>query len=117
MIASQRAERYNYPRVRRFQCMKQSLNRRDFIKRSALAAGTLSGAGLFHAPNILAADSPGKKLNCAFIGCGGRQMNHLEWIVTQSKDNVFAIVDPDEKQHAKVKKYMREHDCDPGQTQ
>ena len=97
--------------------MKNLLTRRDFIKRSALGAGTLSGAGFFHAPNILAADSPGKKLNCAFIGCGGRQMNHLEWIATQSKDNVVAIVDPDEKQHAKVKKYLQEHNCDPDKTQ
>src|SRR5262245_27436976 len=96
--------------------MKYWLNRRDFIKRSALAAGALSGAGIFHAPNILAADSPGKKLNCAFIGGGNRQMTHLEWIATTSKDNVVAIVDPDEKQHAKVKRYLQEHDCDPDKT-
>jgi len=95
--------------------MNHSLNRRDFIKRSALAAGALSG-GIIHAPNILAQDSPGKKLNFALIGCGGRQMNHLADVVTTSKDNVVAIVDPDEKQHAKVKRYLQEHDCDPDKT-
>ncbi|HSU56811.1 MAG TPA: Gfo/Idh/MocA family oxidoreductase [Candidatus Dormibacteraeota bacterium] len=97
--------------------MNSSLNRRSFLKRTAAAAGTLTSAGLFTGPNILAADSPGKKLNCAFIGCGGRQMNHLEWIATESKDNVVAVVDPDEKQHAKVKDYLKKHNSDPDKAQ
>jgi len=65
--------------------MHSSLNRRSFLKRSALAAGALSATRIFPVPNILAADSPGKKLNCALVGCGGRAMNHLEWLVTESK--------------------------------
>jgi predicted dehydrogenase len=96
--------------------MHSSLNRRSFLKRSALAAGALSTTRIFPVPNILAADSPGKKLNCALVGCGGRAMNHLEWLVTESKDNIAAIVDPDEKQHAKVKRYLKDHDCDPEKT-
>jgi len=96
--------------------MHSSLNRRSFLKRSALAAGALSATRIFPVPNILAADSPGKKLNCALVGCGGRAMNHLEWLVTESKDNIAAIVDPDEKQHAKVKRYLKDHDCDPDRT-
>src|SRR5712672_1241128 len=96
--------------------MKSALTRRAFIKGSAVAAGALSAAQYIHAPNILAADA-GKKLNCVLIGCGGRAMNHLEMLVSTSKENIMAIVDPDEKQHAKAKKYMHEHGADPGRTQ
>jgi len=97
--------------------MKSSLTRRSFIKRSALAAGTISAVPLFSGPNILAADSPGKKLNCVQIGCGGRSGEHIKWLVTQSKDNLIAIVDPDEKMHAKVKAYLAKNDYDPDKTQ
>src|ERR1041385_2439996 len=97
--------------------MKLSLTRRSFIKRSALAAGGLSGLPLFSGPNILAADSPGRKLNCVQIGCGGRSGEHIKWLVTQSKDNLIAIVDPDEKQHAKVKAYLAKNDYDPTRTE
>src|SRR5437762_9827945 len=93
--------------------MKSTLTRRSFIRRTALSTAGISAAGLFQGPNILAADSPGRKLNCALIGCGGRAMNHLDWLVNTSKDNIIAIVDPDEKQHAKVKSYLKEHNCDP----
>jgi len=93
--------------------MKSTLNRRSFLKRAALATSGLSSVSLFQGPNILAADSPGRKLNCALIGCGGRAMNHLDWLVNTTKDNIIAIVDPDEKQHAKVKSYLKEHNCDP----
>src|SRR5215467_13067934 len=96
--------------------MKAALTRRSFIKRSALAAGGLSAAQFIHAPNILAADA-GKKLNCVLVGCGGRAMNHLEMLATTSKENIMAIVDPDEKQHAKAKRYMNEHGADADKTQ
>ncbi len=96
--------------------MNSSLNRRSFIKGTTATIGALSASQLFPIPNILAADSPGKKLNCAIIGCGGRSMEHLNWLVTQSKDNIAAIVDPDEKQHDKVKRYLQTNNCDPGKT-
>ena len=86
--------------------MNSALNRRSFLKRSALAAGALSAGRLLSVPNLLAAADPGRKLNCVQIGCGGRGMNHIEWVVTQSKDNLMAIVDADEKNHAKVKKWL-----------
>ncbi len=92
--------------------MKSPLSRRSFIKRSALAAGALSAAQYFHAPNILAADA-GRKLNCVLIGCGVRAMNHLDMLVNNAKENIMAIVDPDEKQHAKAKKYLHDHDEKP----
>src|SRR5437660_5998821 len=97
--------------------MKSALTRRSFIKRSAVAAGSLSTLPLFSGPNIIASESTERKLNCVLIGCGGRAMNHLEWLVTNSKDNIYAIVDPDEKAHSRVKSYLEKHGCDPGKTQ
>src|SRR6516165_5136008 len=95
--------------------MKSALCRRTFIKRSALVAGALTSGQYFHAPNILAADA-GSKMNCVLVGCGGRAMNHLEMLVKTSQENIMAIVDPDEKQHAKAKRYMQGQDVNPDKT-
>jgi predicted dehydrogenase len=57
-------------------------------------------------PNLLAAADPGKKLNCVQIGCGGRSSAHLDWTVGQCQENIIAIVEPDEKRQAKVKKWL-----------
>ena len=97
--------------------MNSALNRRSFLKRSALAAGALSAVRLLPVPNLLAAGGPGGKLNCVQIGCGGRGMTHLDWVVTQSKDNLVAIVDADEKNLAKVKKWLEGKDQDPAKLQ
>ena len=94
-----------------------ALNRRSFLKRSTLAAGALSAAGLWPLPNLLAAAKPGDKLNCVQIGCGGRGMNHLDWVVTQTKDNLVAIVDADDKNLAKVKKWLEKQGQDPAKVQ
>lgn len=83
------------------------LSRRAFLKRSALAAGALSAGGLLPHPNLLAAGTAANKLNCVQIGCGGRGMNHLEWVVTRANENLVAIVDPDEKRHAAVKRWLQ----------
>ncbi len=96
--------------------MNAPFTRRSFLKHTALGAAAFSVAP-FVGPNILGAETAGNKLNCVQIGCGGRAMNHLEWIVTQAQDNVMAIVDPDEKQHAKVKRYLKEHERDPDKVQ
>src|SRR5215831_18879798 len=82
------------------------LNRRSFLKRTALAAGAITSTNLFPAPHVLGASGSSDRLNCVQIGCGGRGMNHLEWVVGTSKENLVAIVDPDEKAHAKVKKWL-----------
>src|ERR1019366_2083188 len=71
--------------------MNFALNRRSFLKRTALAAGALSATPLLPFPNLLAAASPNSKLNCVQIGCGGRGMYHLDRVVNQSKDNLVAI--------------------------
>jgi predicted dehydrogenase len=92
------------------------LNRRLFLKRAALTAGALSSATL-PGPNLLAAAAEGEKLKCVQIGCGGRGMNHLDWVVNTSKENLVAIVDPDEKSHAKVKKWLQGKQQDPDKLQ
>src|ERR1035441_8524842 len=97
--------------------MNSAFNRRSFLKRSALAAGVVSAGGLLPVPNLLAAASGGDKLNVVQIGCGGRGMNHLEWLVTQSKENLVAIVDADEKRHAAVKKWLDGKGPDPDKVQ
>lgn len=86
--------------------MKNILNRRSFLGKSLLTAGAVSGARFFVASDLLAAE-PGKKLNCALIGCGGRGMSHLTEIVINLKQNLVAIVDPLEKQHAAVRKWLQ----------
>src|SRR5689334_24727688 len=91
--------------------MKSSFTRRSFLKTSALAGTALSS--LVSVPNILSAPNPGSKLNCGIIGCGGRMMNHLDWLLNNSKDNVVAAVDPDEKQHDKIKSYLAKHEGNP----
>jgi predicted dehydrogenase len=89
------------------------LNRRAFLKRTALSTAVLSGI-----PSLATLGAaPDGKLNCVQIGCGGRGMNHLEWLVTQSKDNLVAIVDPDEKRHAAVKKWLADKGPDPEKLQ
>ncbi len=77
-------------------------NRRSFLKQTALAAGAISAA-----PYLLHAQNAGRKLNCVQIGCGGRGMNHLDALVNTAKDNLLAIVDPDEKRHASVKAWIK----------
>jgi predicted dehydrogenase len=94
--------------------MKFALNRRSFLKRTALVAGA---SRIFAVPNLLAAADTGNKLKCVQIGCGSRSMNHLEWLVTQSKDNLIAIVDPDESRHAKVKRWLQTKEQDPAKLQ
>jgi len=96
--------------------MKPTLNRRSFLKRTAVAAGAWSATRFLPAADFLAA-APSNRLKCVLIGCGGRSMEHLKWLATESKDNIFAIVDPDEKAHAKVMRYLKDHDCDPDKTQ
>jgi predicted dehydrogenase len=84
------------------------MNRRTFLKRTAFVTGSLATASVWQSPNLLAADNPRRKLNCVQIGCGGRGMNHLDWVVNQSKENLVAIVEPDEKRQAAVKKWLQD---------
>jgi len=66
--------------------MKANLNRRSFLKRTALAAAALSATRLRPGPNILAATGTIDKLNCVQIGCGGRGMSaHLDQVVNRHR--------------------------------
>jgi len=96
--------------------MNSRLSRRAFLQRSILTAGAFSVTPLL-APNIIRAQDAAKKLNCVQIGCGGRAMAHLQWIVEQAGENVVAIVDPDETQHAKVRTYLQKQGRDAGKVQ
>ncbi len=82
-----------------------------------MAAGACSAGNLLSLPNLMAGSGPGDKLNCVQIGCGGRGMAHLEWLVDESKENVVALVDPDEKRHATVKKWMQGKGVDADKVQ
>jgi predicted dehydrogenase len=98
--------------------MKTALNRRSFLKRAALGTAALSATPLLPGPNLLAAEDPGRKLNCVQIGCGGRGLGaHIDWLVKRSKDNIVAIVDADEKRHAEVKRFLQRNNLDPDKLQ
>ncbi len=93
--------------------MKANLNRRSFLKRTALAAGALSATRLLPGPNILAATGTIDKLNCVQIGCGGRGMSaHLDQVVNRHQQNLYAIVDPDANRHTEVKGWLQRHNLD-----
>lgn len=84
------------------------LNRRDFIKRTALAASAATASGYLAGCATAAAPRHkiGDKLNCVQVGCGGRAMSHLKAVIDQNHQNLYAIVDPDEKRHATVKNWL-----------
>lgn len=96
--------------------MNVKLNRRSFLKQTLLAAGAVSAARLWPAPNLVAANA-GSRLKCVQIGCGGRAMAHLGWLATQSRDNIIAIVDPDEKRQEAAKRFLTGKGVDISQLQ
>src|ERR1043165_950387 len=79
--------------------MNTKLNRRSFLKQSALAAGVLSAAPF----NILHAANAGDKVRCVQIGCGGRGMSHIDATLNEA---IIALVDPDEKKHDSTRKRL-----------
>lgn len=87
--------------------MKSTYTRRSFLRSTVLTTAALTGTRMLPLPGVFAAGLPGEKLRCVQIGCGGRGMNHLDWIVQQGKEQLVAIVDPDEKRHAAVKKWLQ----------
>jgi predicted dehydrogenase len=82
--------------------MKSPVSRRSFLKGASLAVGSLAAVHCFPAPAILRAASPGKKLNCVLIGCGGRGSAHLG---ATANENLVAFVEVDENRHADVQKF------------
>ncbi len=90
--------------------MKNQMNRRSFLQKSALAAGVVSAAPF----NILNAADAGNKIRIAQIGCGGRAMSHLGATLNEE---LVAIVEVDEKRHATVLKSMAEKGRDASKIQ
>lgn len=90
----------------------KSLNRRDFLKTSALA-----GIGISMYPNIQKAETkikfqrskPGGKVNIAFIGVGLRGRNHVENIAKRKDVEITAICDIDPQAISETQKILREH--------
>ena len=74
--------------------MNEKISRRQLIKGAAFGAAALSGARIFDAPYIIAAE-PNKKLRCAIIGCGGRGESFH--IPSAAKEKIVALVEPDPK--------------------
>jgi predicted dehydrogenase len=98
--------------------MKSSLNRRRFLKHAALATGTLSAVGTLPGPNVFAATGAADKLNVVQIGCGGRGLSsHLDQVIGLHKQNLVAIVDPDENRHGAVKNWMKNRSLDADKVQ
>jgi len=93
---------------------RSSFNRRSFLQRAALAAGALAAGAPGANLNLLAKPSGGDRLNCVQIGCGIRGMVHIEWLTTQSRDNLVAIVDPDEARQAGVRRWLSDRGIDSG---
>jgi predicted dehydrogenase len=96
--------------------MRFRLNRRSFIKRAALAAGAAPFLGF---PNIGSASGrkPVDTLNCVQVGCGVRADTHLQQVIVNQRQNLVAIVDPDEKRHGHVPNWLKNHGIDPGKFQ
>jgi predicted dehydrogenase len=91
--------------------------RRSFLKRTAIFAGALSVPRSFRFPNLFAAVPASSRLNCVQIGCGIRGLGtHLPWVVEETKDNLVAIVDPDENRHAVVRKWLQDHGQEAGKV-
>jgi predicted dehydrogenase len=88
--------------------MKTLLTRRSFLQRSTTVAAGLALGRFFTGSGLLAARAAGEKLNCAQIGCGGRGMTHLDAAIGKSGQNLYALVEPDEKRHAAVRKWLEQ---------
>jgi len=88
--------------------MKSRFTRRSFITRASLAAGALSASRFFPFPAIVSARDAGSKLNCVQIGCGGRGLQaHIPQVIGKNGQNLYAIVDPNEKAHAAVNGWLK----------
>jgi predicted dehydrogenase len=96
--------------------MNPNLNRRSFIKRTALAT---AAAPLISFPNILSAAARKRldKLNCVQVGCGGRAQTHLQQVYINQGQNLVAIVDPDERAYKKIAATLQKNNIDASKIQ
>src|SRR5665213_2784736 len=94
--------------------MQSKLTRRTFLKRAGLAAGATP---FLTFPNILSARQPSDILHCVQVGCGGRGDTHLDEVIVKRKQTLAAIVDPDEKRHARTVGWLKGKGVDASKTQ
>ena len=87
--------------------MNSKMHRRSFIKRSVLAAGAASTVRYLGFPSILSAREAGDVLNCAQIGCGIRSETHLDQVIRSQRQNLVAMVDPDDRQIASKRRRLQ----------
>jgi predicted dehydrogenase len=98
--------------------MNNSLTRRSFIKRTALAAGAVSTAGIFPGCATSPPRHPvGDKINYVQVGCGDRAMSHMDAVLGKNKQNLIAAVDPDPKKHDAIRGWMKKKDLDSANVQ
>jgi len=79
--------------------MNRSIRRRDFLKRSAAAAGAAAGTSLFGVPTLLAQPEANAKLGVAVVGAGGMGGYSVDCALNE---NLVAIADVDENTIAGV---------------
>jgi predicted dehydrogenase len=77
--------------------MTISLNRRRFLKGTAVSAAAAASVQLFPAPALLAAPSLGSKLGMAVIGANGRGLAHVG---VAASERLVALVDVDDRRMA-----------------
>jgi predicted dehydrogenase len=73
--------------------MSRRLTRRDLLKGASSLAAAAAAGGLFPAPAVLADAHPGRKLNVAAIGCGGRGL-YMSGVSPEL--NLVALAEPAE---------------------
>ena len=81
--------------------MNRSIRRREFLKRSAVAAGALAGTSLLGVPAVWAQPAAGAKLGVAVVGAGGMGGYSMDCALNE---NLVAIADVDENTIAGVMK-------------
>ncbi len=70
--------------------MNHSINRRNFIKQSALGA-----FGLTFLPHLISKAAPSDKLRIAHIGLNGMGNNHMNWFAALPDVDIVALCDVD----------------------
>ena len=79
--------------------MKAQLNRREFLKQTAVVTG---GLGVFaEAPAVHSAGSPNRKVRVGIIGCNGRGMGHISGFAGVPNTEIAYICDVDSRAVAK----------------
>jgi predicted dehydrogenase len=83
-------------------------DRRDFLRRTALAAPALGLPGMLSARRSYSPPDPDRKLRIAVIGSGLRGQSHIDLILRRTDCELVAIADPDPVMLAATKSLVDE---------